>query len=82
MVNGRIKQSIVFWCFNVSGEKWDAERTCQVAKQLGVTSIEIIGPEHWPTLKKHGLDLRDCPQRHARHALHARVSTIPSITTK
>jgi hydroxypyruvate isomerase len=61
VVNGRIKQSIVFWCFNVSGEKWDVERTCQVAKQLGVPSIEIIAPEHWPTLKKHGLTCAIAP---------------------
>ena len=50
--NGHIKQSIVFWCFNTAGEKWDVEKTCQAAKELGVGSIEIIGPEHWPTLKK------------------------------
>ena len=52
---GNIKHSIVFWCFNVAGEKWDAEKTCQVAKQLGCVSVELISPEHWPTLKKHGL---------------------------
>lgn len=61
VANGRIKQSIVFWCFNVAGEKWDVEKTCQVAKQLGVSSIEIIGPEHWPTLKKHGLTCAIAP---------------------
>jgi hydroxypyruvate isomerase len=55
MLKGRVKQSIVFWCFNARGEKWDAEKTCQVAKQLGVPALEVIGPEHWPTLKKHGL---------------------------
>ncbi len=53
--NGRIRQSIVFWCFNAMGEKWSIERTCEVAKQLGVTSIELGGPENWPTLKKHGV---------------------------
>ena len=53
MLKGRIKQSIVFWCFNARGEKWDAEKTCTVAKQLGVPALEIIGPEHWGTLKKH-----------------------------
>jgi hydroxypyruvate isomerase len=52
---GNIKQSIVFWCFNSAGEKWDVEKTCQVAKALGCVSIEIVGPEDWPTLKKHGL---------------------------
>jgi hydroxypyruvate isomerase len=59
--NGRLKQSIVFWCFNTAGEKWDAERTCQVARQLGCVSVEIIDPEHWPVLKKHGLTCAIAP---------------------
>lgn len=54
-LKGRIRHSVVFWCFNSAGEKWDAERTCQVAKRLGCQSVELIGPEHWPTLRKHGL---------------------------
>ncbi|QDU23734.1 TIM barrel protein [Urbifossiella limnaea] len=53
--NGRIRQSIVFWCFNARAERWDIERTCEVAKLLGVPSVEIVGPEHWPVLRKHGL---------------------------
>ncbi|MFO0822948.1 MAG: TIM barrel protein [Gemmataceae bacterium] len=60
-LKGRAKQSIVFWCFNARGEKWTAEKTCEVAKQLGVPSVEIIGPEHWPTLKKHGLTCAIAP---------------------
>ncbi len=52
---GRIKQSIVYWCFNTAGENWDIERICQVAKDLGVSSIELAPPETWPTIKKHGL---------------------------
>ncbi len=55
VTKGRIKQSIVFWCFNVSEEKWSIEKTCEVAKNLGVLSIEICDPSTWPTLKKHGL---------------------------
>ena len=61
VVNGRIQQSIVFWCFNVSGEKWDIEQTCQVAKKLGCKSIEICEPDTWPTLKKHGLTCAIAP---------------------
>jgi sugar phosphate isomerase/epimerase len=61
MLKGRIKQSVVFWCFNARGEKWDAEKTCVIAKELGVPSVEIIGPEHWPTLKKHGLTCAIAP---------------------
>ncbi|MDA0283820.1 MAG: TIM barrel protein [Planctomycetota bacterium] len=61
VVNGRIKQSVVFWCFNVAGDKWDIERTCLIAKNLGCQSVEICGPETWPTLKKHGLTCAIAP---------------------
>lgn len=52
---GRVKQSVAFWCFNARGEKWGVEKLCQVAKDLGCGSVELIGPEHWATLKKFGL---------------------------
>ena len=55
MTKGRIKQSIVFWCFNTAGEEWDLEQTCQVALQLGCASVEVVEPVDWPTLKKHNL---------------------------
>ncbi len=61
VTKGHIKQSIVFWCFNSAGEKWDVEKTCQVAKSLGCVSVEIVGPEDWPTLKKHGLSCAIAP---------------------
>src|SRR5205085_10604037 len=34
---------------------WDIDRMCQVAKQLGCASVELVDPKDWPTLKKHGL---------------------------
>jgi hydroxypyruvate isomerase len=58
---GHVKHSIVYWCFNTAGEKWDAETTSRVAKELGCVSVEIIEPEHWPTLKKHGLTCAIAP---------------------
>ena len=58
---GNVKHSVVFWCFNAAGEKWDAETTCRVARELGCLSVEIIEPEHWPTLKKHGLTCAIAP---------------------
>ncbi len=61
VVNGRIKQSVVFWCFNAMGDKWDAETTCKHALALGLKSVEIIPPEHWGTLKKHGLTCAIAP---------------------
>jgi sugar phosphate isomerase/epimerase len=60
-LKGRIKQSIVFWCFNTAGEKWDIDTTCRVAKELGCPSVEIVGPEHWGVLKKHGLTCAIAP---------------------
>ncbi|MBA4066111.1 MAG: hydroxypyruvate isomerase [Isosphaera sp.] len=54
-LKGRVNQSVAFWCFNARGEKWSADKTCEVAKGLGCKSVELIGPEHWDTLKKHGL---------------------------
>src|SRR5437763_1599131 len=52
---GNIKQSVVFWCFNLFGSKWTVSKTCEVAKSLGCRSVELVDPESWPALKKHGL---------------------------
>ena len=60
-VNGRIKHSVVFWCFNVAGDKWDIDKTCQIAKGMGIQSVEICGPETWDVLKKHGLTCAIAP---------------------
>ncbi len=49
---GRLNQSIVHWCF---AKYWDVGKTCQIAKQLGCKSVELVEPKHWPMLKKHGL---------------------------
>jgi sugar phosphate isomerase/epimerase len=54
-MKGRMKQSIVFWCFNGFGDKWDMDTTCQIAKELGCVSVELTGPDQWGPLKKHGL---------------------------
>lgn len=55
---GRIKQSIVEWCF---ADYWNMEEMCQIAVKLGCKSIELVGPEHWPTLKKYGLECAIAP---------------------
>ena len=58
--NGFINQSIVHWCFELFGEKWSAEKTCQVAKKLGCTSVELVAAEHYPMIKKYGLTCAIC----------------------
>jgi hydroxypyruvate isomerase len=51
--NGRIKQSIVYWCFE---KYWDFPQAIEVAKQLGCGSIELADPKYFPLLKKAGLE--------------------------
>ena len=50
--NGRINQSVVSWCF---ASHWSVEETCEQAKRLGCTSIELIDSKSWPILKEYGL---------------------------
>ncbi len=51
-VKGRINHSVAYWCF---ANHWSLEKTCQIAKSLGLRSVELVGPADFPTLKKHGL---------------------------
>jgi sugar phosphate isomerase/epimerase len=53
--NGKIRQSLVFWCLNGTDWKWDIERVCSAATDLGCESVELVPPELWPVLRKHGL---------------------------
>ena len=53
--HGRIHQSIVYWCFNIAGEKWDLQRMCEVTQELGCDALEIVAPADWGLLQKYGL---------------------------
>ncbi|MFO0880830.1 MAG: TIM barrel protein [Gemmataceae bacterium] len=48
---GRIKQSICRWCYG----KIPLEQLCQIARKIGYQSIELLGPEEYPTVKAAGL---------------------------
>ena len=50
-VDGRFKHSVCYWCF----EKLGLERLASEAAAIGIESIEVVPPEHWPILKRHGL---------------------------
>ena len=87
-LKGNINHSVVFWCFNVAGEKWDIDTTCAHAQALGCKSVEICGPETWPTLKKHGLTcaiapngMPGAPFMKGLNNLHYREQVI-EVTTK
>src|SRR5881296_417906 len=50
-LKGRINHSVCKWCYpNV-----ELEDLCVAGKAMGLQSIELLGPEDWPTLLKHGL---------------------------
>jgi sugar phosphate isomerase/epimerase len=53
--NGRIKQALTRWCLHDLGEKWPMEKICRTAVELGVPAIEVVPPEEFPLLRKHGL---------------------------
>src|SRR4051812_31954414 len=53
--HGRIKQSLAYWCLNAPPWHWDIERICLTAVRLGCHSVELVPPELWPSLRKHGL---------------------------
>ncbi len=54
-LKGRVKQSVAFWCYNSAGDKWDIDRTCAVARELGCRSVELVDPKDWAVVKKYGL---------------------------
>ena len=49
--NGRIKQSVVPWCFN----PMPPEELVHHSAQLGLASVELIDPKHWPLIKELGM---------------------------
>lgn len=53
--NGRIKQSVVHWCFELSDAQWSLEQTCQAARKLGVNSVELLTTAQYPLLRDYGL---------------------------
>lgn len=49
--SGRINQSVIFWCF----KPMPVEELASHAAQMGIKSVELVTPDHWPMLKKLGL---------------------------
>ena len=50
-LKGNVNHSVCKWCYpNIP-----LEELCKVAKDMGLSSIELQGPEEWPTIKKYGL---------------------------
>jgi hydroxypyruvate isomerase len=52
---GRLKQGVCKGVFNAKGTKMDLDSMCREAARLGAVGIDLVGPEDFATLKKHGL---------------------------
>jgi hydroxypyruvate isomerase len=50
-LKGKINHSVCRWCY----ESIPFEDLCKAAKNIGLASIELVGPDEWPILKKYGL---------------------------
>ena len=49
-LKGNIKHSVCRWCYRIP-----LEDLCKAAVEIGLESIELVGPQEWPTLAKYGL---------------------------
>ncbi|MCY7351407.1 MAG: sugar phosphate isomerase/epimerase, partial [Cytophagaceae bacterium] len=50
-LKGRINHSVCRWCYS----QISLDDLCKAAKDMGIASIDLVGPTEWPTLKKYGL---------------------------
>jgi hydroxypyruvate isomerase len=48
---GRLKQSACRWCY----QKMDLDDLCRRGAEMGLSAIDLVKPEEWPTVKKYGL---------------------------
>jgi hydroxypyruvate isomerase len=48
---GRLKQSVALWCYSRMG----LEALCRAAADIGLSGIDLVNPEDWPTVRKYGL---------------------------
>jgi len=47
----RYKQAVARWCY----QNIPLDDLARAAADMGIKGVDLVGPEDWPTLKKHGL---------------------------
>lgn len=50
-MKGRVNHSVCKWCY----PKIALDDLCTAGKPFGLRSIELLGPDDWPVVKKHGM---------------------------
>ena len=48
---GRLKQSAARWCYG----KIPLDDLCRQAAEIGISGIDLVEPNDWPTIRKYGL---------------------------
>ena len=51
VTKGRIKQSVCKWCY----KDMSVDELAEQSAKMGLRSVELLGDEEWPVVKKHGL---------------------------
>lgn len=55
-LKGNIHHSVARWTFDFLS----LEELCQLSTELGITAIDLVGPEEWLVLQRYGLDSSMC----------------------
>ena len=55
-MKGNINHSVCKWCYS----QISLEEFASGVKSMGITGIDLIGPDQWPVLKKHCLTSSMC----------------------
>ncbi len=55
-LKGNIHHSVSRWCYG----KTSLDALCAACKEIGIESVELLGPDDWPVVKKHGLVCAMC----------------------
>ena len=50
-LKGKVNHSVCRWCY----QSIPLDDLCKAAKNIGIASIDLTGPDEWSTLKKYGL---------------------------
>lgn len=50
-LKGRVNHSVCKWCY----DEIPLDDFCKAAKEIGLTSVELLGPDEWPVVKEYGL---------------------------
>lgn len=53
---GRIQHGVARWTYG----DLSLDELCLLVKSLGVNAIDLVGPDEWPILKKHGVHCSMC----------------------